>query len=146
MQVGPLVALLEVVRALEVPLHHVDEPIVVFHGAPRILHQQRSGLPQAPADSAAQGAQLGTELGARVAGDGEVRREIYDGEVHYLLAWRVRVCHCDSVSEGKLMGMNDGGRVSVVCGFGSSSCFWGDDSACALFLDFGPTPQNSNDK
>lgn len=86
MQVGSLLKDLELVRARKIPLHHVDEAIVVFHGASRILHQKCSGLPEAAAEVAAEGGELGTELVVRVAGNGKIGREIYHWYVHFSLS------------------------------------------------------------
>lgn len=81
MQVGPLVEEFEVVGGGEVPLHHVDEAIVVLDAASRVLHQQCTRLPQHAAHLAAQGGDSWVLL----PGVGQVRRQIHNCEFHSFL-------------------------------------------------------------
>lgn len=78
MQLRPLLAALELLRALEVLLHHIDEAIVVLDGASGILDEKSSGLRQTPTDFRAKR----NEVGSEVAGGGQVGGEIYDGQLH----------------------------------------------------------------
>lgn len=49
MEVGAFLEALEFLGSLEVPLHHIEEPIVVLGGAPGVLHQDSPSVPQASA-------------------------------------------------------------------------------------------------
>lgn len=54
MQLGPLLESLELGRTVEVPLHHIEEAIVVLSRTSRVLHQESSGISQTPTHLAAQ--------------------------------------------------------------------------------------------
>ncbi|KAK9906269.1 hypothetical protein M0R45_002664 [Rubus argutus] len=54
MQLGPLLESLELGWAVEVPLHHIEEAIVVLSRTSRVLHQESSGFSQTPTHIAAQ--------------------------------------------------------------------------------------------
>lgn len=89
MQVTPLLKTLEFLGPFEVPLHHIDEPIIIFGRASRILHQQSAGLSQGPTHLQAQPPVLRVDV-IRQAGrisswfssDLQVRTQIDHRQVH----------------------------------------------------------------
>lgn len=91
MEVGPFLEALELLGSLEVPFHHIKEPIVVLGGAPRILHEERARVPQATAHRRAERHHLllrppigatSASAAAATSRSVEVGGEIHDGEVH----------------------------------------------------------------
>ncbi|RWW13081.1 hypothetical protein GW17_00023231 [Ensete ventricosum] len=93
MEGGASLEALELLRSPKISLHHVEEPIIVLDGAPWVLHEQRPGVPEAPAHGRAERPQLrllslhlrrrwGKSSGAAPGGNLEVTGKVNHREVH----------------------------------------------------------------
>lgn len=84
MQLWSLLEPFELIGPFKIPLHHIQEAIVIPGRTSRILHDQGTRVSQARAHHGAQRPHtrrlLHRRIGAR--GDLEVRRQIHHWEIH----------------------------------------------------------------
>lgn len=75
MQLGPLLESLELRRSIEVPLHHIEEAIVVLGRTSGVLDQQSTCFSQTPAHLAAQLLHFALRS--------QVQAQIYHRQLHF---------------------------------------------------------------